>query len=341
VIPELFARRSEYRRFGMIGDTSTWGQFALRDWEVTSVPFQFGTVNYRERSFIEAHVDIVKVLAEALSLGYVRFLNLQDRDQAQQQLIEEMEKELDTAHDLQMDLMPSQPPSVSGCDFAGRCIPATHVGGDFFQYFPLAHDRLAIGMADVTGHAMEAAIPVVMFSGILKGETRYNNVLDRLFGQLNLEDLFFNLNNTLYESLHSRTFVCFAMAEFNAKNGSLRLSNSGFPYPDHFNAADGSINELSLDAYPLGIRPNTHYQVLETQLASGDYIAFCSDGIIEASDAQDDFFGYERTAETIRRLCTQGPTVTDLVDGIFTAVQDFTGDKPQSDDMTCVVLKVE
>jgi len=95
----------------------------------------------------------------------VRFLDFQQVDEAQRQLIDELEEELQTAHDMQMRLMPTESPQIAGFDIAGRCLPANHVGGDLFQYFP-QDGKLAISLADVTGHAMEAAIPMVMFSGM-------------------------------------------------------------------------------------------------------------------------------------------------------------------------------
>ena len=95
-------------------------------------------------------------------------------------MIKELEGERQTAHDMQMMLMPSESPQIEGFQIAGRCRPANHVGEDFFQYFGLSRNRLAIAMADVTGKAMEAAIPVVMFSGILRTEMRQDKVLEQL-----------------------------------------------------------------------------------------------------------------------------------------------------------------
>ena len=94
----------------------------------------------------------------------------QQLQKAQAQLKAELEEELQTAHQMQMGLMPEKPPMIEGVEVAGRCVPANHVGGDFFQYFTHSEERLAVCMADVTGHAMEAAIPVVMFSGILESQ---------------------------------------------------------------------------------------------------------------------------------------------------------------------------
>ena len=143
-------------------------------------------------------------------------------EEIQRQLLEE---ELQTAHDLQMGLMPKDSPNIKGFDISGRCFPANHVGGDFFQYFPISDNRLAISLADVTGHAMEAAVPVMMFSGILKSQMELGD---------SIEDLFGRLNRTLHGTLDKRTFVCFAMGELDTVTRKCRLSNSGFPYPYHY-----------------------------------------------------------------------------------------------------------
>ena len=255
----------------------------------------------------------------------------QQLEQAQAQLIYELEEELQTAHDLQMGLMPTESPLIEGLDIAGRCIPYNHVGGDFFQYFQ-QDGKLSICLADVTGHAMEAAVPVMMFSGVLKTEMRLGAFLDELFG---------HLNRTMHDSLDTRTYVCFAMGEIDLNKRTLRLANSGCPYPFHYGAATGEVVELQIDAYPLGVRADTVYSDLEASLDPGDYIVFSSDGIIEAENTDGELFGFERTAETIRQGCREGLSAEALIDRLIGTVKDFTGDAPQGDDMTVVVLKVE
>ena len=254
-----------------------------------------------------------------------------DLHRAEQALMRELEEELQTAHDMQMGLMPTEPPQIDGFDIAGRCLPFNHVGGDLFQYFR-QDGRLSICMADVTGHAMEAAVPVMMFSGVLKTEMRHGASLDQLFGQL---------NRTMHDSLDTRTYVCFAMGEIDLNQHTLRLANSGCPYPFHYAAATGEIVELQVDAYPLGVRADTVYSTIDAPLELGDFVAFCSDGIIEAENTDGDLFGFERTAETIRQGCVEGLPAEALIDRLIGAVKDFAGDAPQGDDMTVVVLRVE
>ena len=252
-------------------------------------------------------------------------------EQAQAQLIDELEDELQTAHDLQMGLMPGESPIIPGFEISGRCLPANHVGGDFFQYFE--HDgRLSVCMADVTGHAMEAAVPVMMFSGVLKTEMRLGASLDQLFG---------HLNRTMHETLDSRTYVCFAMGDIDLNQRTLQLANSGCPYPFHYNAATGEIVELQVDAYPLGVRADTVYSSIDSSLEPGDYIVFSSDGIIEAENTDGELFGFEQTAETILQACVEGMSAERLIDHLMGGVKAFAGGTPQGDDMTVVALRVE
>ena len=255
-----------------------------------------------------------------------------NQHRAEQALMAELEGELQTAHDMQMGLMPSESPRIQGFDISGRCLPASQVGGDFFQYFSISENRLAISLADVTGHAMEAAVPVMMFSGVLESEIKHGE---------SLADLFASLNDTLHKTLDKRTFVCFTMGELDTDSKKFRLSNGGCPYPYHYKAVSGKISELQVDAYPLGVRAETDYPVIETQLESGDRIVFCSDGIIEAENSEGEIFGFERTSKTIRNGCNLDLSAPQLLDHLISEVKQFTGDTPQGDDQTVVVLAVE
>ena len=259
----------------------------------------------------------------------VEELSAQNLEQ-ERALRREMEKELQTAHDMQMSLMPKKSPQVPGFDLAGRCNPASDVGGDYFQYFR-QNGRLSVSLADVTGHAMEAAVPVMMFSGLLKSQMEIGGSLEEIFGRL---------NRSLHGTLDRRTFICFAMGELDIATRTLHLSNGGCPYPYYFQASTGEISELQLDAYPLAIRPDSEYRAQLIQLEQGDRIVLCSDGIIEAENKEAEIFGFERTAEEIQKGCIDGLSADALIERLMEKVNLFSIDVPQGDDMTCVVLNV-
>jgi serine phosphatase RsbU (regulator of sigma subunit) len=299
--------------------------------DIVNIPFEYGMIGIMQKGRNQHQEDTVKELAQAFSLGYLRFLDFQKVDQAQKSLIDELEEELQTAHTLQMGLMPTESPQIDGINIAGRCLPASQVGGDFFQYFQ-QDGKLSVCMADVTGHAMEAAVPVMMFSGVLHSQMEDGHSIERLFSRL---------NKTMNATLDKRTYVCFEMIELDLAERKLQLANSGCPYPYHYHASTGDVTELQVDAYPLGVRAETAYTAIETSLEMGDYIVFCSDGIIETTNAQEDMFGFEQTAEAIQKACAEGLSAEALIDRLIGLVQEFAGDEPQGDDMTCVVLRVE
>lgn len=237
--------------------------------------------------------------------------------------------ELEKAHELQMGLMPKAPPQVVGLEVAGRCLPASQVGGDFFQYFE-SDGRLSLCLADVTGHAMEAAVPVMMFSGVLETEMQYGHPL---------QELMTRLNQLLHRKLDRRTFVCFAMVEVDIARRTARVCNGGCPHPYHYRAATQELVELDLDAYPLGAAQRTHYGQAEIALASGDRVVLCSDGLMEAVNVEGQPFGPERLSDAVREACLANETPAAFLDRLNRQVRAFAGDTPQGDDQTCVVLQ--
>jgi len=305
--------RSVVNRFGIEGD---WSAYDAGEVTVVFIPFKHGLYWFiRPVHHVGAAEEVAKLFAEAVTLGSMRFLDFRVLEGSRRQLIDHLESELQTAHDLQMRLMPVAPPRIPGLDIAGRCVPARQVCGDFFQFYEQS-GRLSVCIADVTGHAMGAAIPAVMFSGVLNGEMRHDNVLEQTFR---------NLNRTLFESLDRRTYVCFAMAELDLGSRNMLLANAGFPHPYHFHHGNGSTEELAMGAYPLGIQRDARYTTRAVQLGYGDYVVFMSDGFAEATDAGERCFGFERITETIQGCCRDQCSVEEVVDQLIHAVHKFVG----------------
>lgn len=252
-------------------------------------------------------------------------------------LLSEYGKELDMARKMQMGLMPATDPEIAGFDIAGLCRPATQVGGDFFQFLQMGADRWLICLADATGHGMSAAIPLVMFSGMLKSRLREGGMVEEL-----LEGVNRSMHGSMTgDTLTGRTFVCFCGGEIQTETRRIRLTNSGCPYPFHFRAAEGTVVEVEISGYPLGVRPSHSYRIVDVQLEPGDRVVFCTDGIIEADDRFGHMFGFDRMAYLVREGCRQGYSSRDLVDYLMRQVDIFSEGKPQQDDQTVIVVSVE
>ena len=266
---------------------------------------------------------VVALIALGLVSGYAV--------KRRRELFNEMASELQTAHDLQMGLMPRENPRIPGVAVAGRCLPAQLVGGDFFQYFE-QEGKLVIALADVTGHAMEAAIPAVMFSGVLRNDMEQTG---SLLGR------FERLNRSLHGALSKRVYVTLVMGEFDLETHKLRVADCGCPYPYHFQVATGDVTELEVDGFPFGVREEANYQEVETNLMSNDVVVFCSDGIVECENGDGERLGFGRTAELVRTVCADGGSPAVMVERILVDVDAFRGNAAQKDDMTCVVVKLE
>ena len=185
-------------------------------------------------------------------------------------------------------------------------------------------------MADVTGHGMQAAIPNVLFSGMLGNQME---------SEVDPETLMDNLNRSLTRSLEPRTFVCFSLGELDPDLRRIRLVNGGCPYPYHYIAETAKVCEVETGSLPLGLRIGSQYSGVDCDLAIRDRIVFCSDGIIEASNANGQLFGFERTRLTIERLAQQGLTAASMVDAILADIDEFCEGTEQEDDQTVLVVE--
>jgi len=298
-------------------------------WRVTSLVENSDYVDHASERGLLLIVTALLFVAMAGTSIVVLTRRVEERSRKLAAARDRLEEELNAAHELQMGLMPKQAPADTSLDIAGRCQPAVQVGGDFFQYFELEKNRIAVAMADVTGHGMRAAVPTMVFSGLLSNQIIYSRTI---------EDLFLQLNRSLLNTLEKRTFICFALGEIDLEKRIVRLGNSGCPYPYHYSAKTNTIEEIVISALPLGLRPDQVYPVRELNVAPGDRIVFCSDGIMETSNADGELFGFERTAELIKVGCERDLASENMIDFVFDEVGNFSGEAEQEDDQTMVVV---
>jgi phosphoserine phosphatase RsbU/P len=129
------------------------------------------------------------------------------------------------------------------------------------------------------------------------------------------------------------------MLELDIETWEVRLCNAACPYPYHFRSAEGTLEEIEINAYPLGVRLDTHYTEVRLKLLPGDYLFLGSDGIAETEDATGGQFGYEQTRQAIYQACIQKKTANEAVEHVLEFTKQFRGVSPQADDMTLVVLR--
>ena len=269
---------------------------------------------------------VVLVLTSGAAIHRSRRLKL-----AQQQLIDELESELQEAHEMQMSLLPSGPVDGDRVKAAGRCIPANHVGGDYYSFdWMEGGDTFVFGAADVSGKAMKAAVRVMQLSGMYRYELR----ADRTPAQV-----LKGLHWSLLDHLDDASFVTGCLGSLNAKTGHVLLANSGHPYPIHL-TPDGGLREIEMPSLPMGITlpSGVSHTVAEGELTlrTGDTLIFYTDGITDLQDAAGEFYGDERFFAVLKRLARKPPT--ELVDELMDELGRFKGKAAQTDDVTVVAV---
>jgi len=251
---------------------------------------------------------------------------------------QELEAELQDAHDVQMSLMPQTAPPIEGLEIAGKCVPANTVSGDFFDYLESKRkNEIGLVIADVCGKAMKGAMNAVMTDGILhaKAEEMEN---------LSPASLMMKVNNILKARMerYMNVTMVIAVIHRNRSEGEtiLTLANAAHhAYP--LLLRNGDVQTLKTGGLPLGMRAGIEYSEEQFTLQTGDVVIFMTDGIIEAQDSEGKLYSESgRLEETISKF-TLDLSAKAMVDAILNDVLFFSGDKTtRDDDMTVVVAKV-
>ncbi len=246
---------------------------------------------------------------------------------------ERMKKELEIARNVQMGLLPKQNPVLTGFDISGACLPAEEVGGDYFDFVTLGPKKLGIAIGDVSGKGVPAAIYMTLTKGLLQSHAD-----DTISPRLVLN----KVNKLLYRNIEKNSFVSMFYAVLDINEKTLTFARAGHNPGIMINQKDGSNQELNTDGIALGLEEGAVFnQTLKEHtihLASGDTLVFYTDGFTEAMNPQRNEFGEERFIKLISE--NRNKKAQDLINILVTAVQNFSKDMPQHDDMTVVVIKI-
>jgi serine phosphatase RsbU (regulator of sigma subunit) len=241
--------------------------------------------------------------------------------------------ELALAREVQLALMPKEDPKVEGLDIAGMCVPAREVGGDLYEYVHLGHNGGTFGIAitDVSGKGMQAAMEAVFTSGAFAAEANSGS---------STADVLTRLNRVICSRNRKGQFVAFLLVALDPASRTVRFCNAGQTKPLLLSAGVPTWLDGKGVHFPLGMLDNTLYTEREVILAPGDTLFLCTDGITDAMNAGRELFGTERLERLAARLDSGAMGSAGLLSSVTGAVRAHTGDAPQHDDMTLVVVRV-
>lgn len=238
--------------------------------------------------------------------------------------------EIDHARRIQLSMLPQKAPDLPWLEIATVSRFAEEVGGDYYEFFPLADSKLAVVVGDVAGHGLASGL---MLSGLRSCLYLLDDELDEPTA------VFQKLNRMVRRTTDRRTFVTLACAVLDRAGGEIRLASAGHPPILHWSCAQGTLELYGGGFPPLGTSLPSTYDVVSRSLGLGDILVLYTDGLIEASDREEREYGDERLARTVRRLVATG-TAREIKDAILSDLSNFKGDQEPLDDLTLIVLRL-
>jgi sigma-B regulation protein RsbU (phosphoserine phosphatase) len=241
-----------------------------------------------------------------------------------------LQNDLDTAREIQLQLLPRGAREVPGLDIAAAYIPARELGGDFYDFLPYGGGRLGVALGDVSGKGTAAALYGSLAIGTLR-----ELVVEHASPPAEMLAL---LNHRLHGARLDSRFIAMLFSIYDAASRRLTLANAGGPYP--ILVRHGNVSAIRLEGVPLGLFPDSQYDETTVDLLPGDTILFASDGILESENAREEQFGPARLTALLSSVSALD-SARDVSDKILAATDEHSGiGVAPHDDRTLVVLRL-
>ena len=276
--------------------------------------------------FTAGDLKLADVLASQAAIG-LENATLHQRRMEEREAIVRMQEEMRLARSIQDRLLPKHMPSLAGYEVAGCTIPAQSVGGDYFDFIPMGRDHLALCLGDVSGKGMPAALLMAYLQAAIRGQTLHSVTPAECLGRS---------NRLLFASTDTDRFASCFYGVLDADHHTLRYANAGHDRPILISSL-GNPMVLDEAGLVLGLLEESGYENDSVALAPGEALVIYSDGIIDATNTDDVEFGKDRLLELLAGL--RGAPADVLLDRIVGDVRRHSGEAPQTDDMTVVVVR--
>ncbi|HEV7669649.1 MAG TPA: PP2C family protein-serine/threonine phosphatase [Thermoanaerobaculia bacterium] len=296
-------------------------------------PWHFGA--------FEAAVTGLVLLCLAAALGLTRrekltFLVGFRRESARHRERQRMREEIDQARRVQLSMLPQRAPDLPWLEVAAASLPATEVGGDYYEFFPLGPSQLAAVIGDVAGHGLGSGL---VLSGLRSCLFLLEDQLAEPVG------VFERINKMVRRTSGKRSFVTLACAVIDSVEHGVRVVTAGHPPILLWSARERRVEEVGRGSPPLGTNLPTHFEIEVRPCHPGDLLVLYTDGLIEARDAEGRDYGDERLSRLVAEVARASKppariTAREMRDAILGDLANFKGDCEQLDDMTVVVLRM-
>ena len=275
-----------------------------------------------EQRFSPLKIDLLKAVAAQAAAAIENARLIEESSAA-----EALEKQVETAAEVQRRMIPGEPPMVPGLDVASVYVPCYTLGGDFFDFITLPDDNLGIAIADVSGKGVPASLTMASVRAFLRAQVDNVYYLYEVVRRINL---------MACRDTRPGEFVTLFYGVLDARSRRFTYCNAG--HPPALLLRNGQVTELNADNMVLGIDPDEPYTQTIIDLRAGDALLLYTDGLPDGRNFEDESFGRLRTIEAFR----QGGASADIIaQNVLWELRKFVGMSKRTDDVTMIVVKVK
>jgi sigma-B regulation protein RsbU (phosphoserine phosphatase) len=277
-------------------------------------------------AFSAEHERLLNILGSYIAVALENARLFEESRETQVRL----QNDLETAREIQRQLLPSGAREIPGLDLATAYVPARELGGDFYDLLPYGVGRLAIVNGDVSGKGTAAALYGSLAIGILRELVHEN--------ESSAGEMLQQLNGRLLAARLDARFIAMQFAIYDAALRELNIANAGGTLP--LLLRNGVVSEIRVTGMPLGLLPEAEYEEQTLTLIPGDVLVFASDGIHESMNKDQEEYGVERLKALLSTVAPADPGYT-VAQRIVKATDEHSGiGRPPHDDRTLLILRV-
>ena len=241
---------------------------------------------------------------------------------------EQIKAELNIAAQIQLSMLPREFPRRKEFEIFATMTPAKEVGGDFYDFFTVDGNHIALVMADVSGKGIPAALFMARAKAVIRTRTQTGGTPSEILA---------DVNNQLCEGNDADLFVTVWLGILEISTGKITASNAGHEYPAVYRPGEGYTLYRTKQSPAVATMPGIRFRLSEITLNPGDNLCIYTDGVAEATNSREELYGTERMIASLNG--TEGMTAEEILRTLKKSVDDFTGEAPQFDDITMLSLK--
>jgi sigma-B regulation protein RsbU (phosphoserine phosphatase) len=241
---------------------------------------------------------------------------------------ERLARELELCRQIQNEMLPHGPLKLGLAEIAGVSIPAREVGGDFFNYFPLADGRIAVLVGDVSGKGVGAALLMANIQATLRA---------RLQLESDLAQLADSVDHDIAANTPPEVYITLFVGLLDPPRRELRYVNAGHN-PQFLLRANGGVERLASTGLPVGLMPGRGFEERHVQVEPGDLLFLYTDGAVEAPNEDGEFFDADRLQQALVTASAEG--IDEVLVSVERAVRAFRGEAEPADDATMLALRL-